>query len=40
MVENPLAMKIVSGDVKEGDHVMVDAAAMSDVLLIRTQERT
>ena len=40
MVENPLAMKIVSGDVKEGDHVTVDAAAMSDVLLIRTQERT
>jgi len=40
MVENPLAMKIVSGEVSEGDHVMVDAAAMSDVLLIRAQERT
>ncbi|MEA3239153.1 MAG: AAA family ATPase [Candidatus Bipolaricaulota bacterium] len=40
MVENQLAMKIVSGDVKEGDHVTVDAAAMSDVLLIRTQELT
>jgi ATP-dependent Clp protease ATP-binding subunit ClpB len=36
LVENPLAMKIVSGEVKEGDHVTVDAAAMSDVLLIRT----
>ncbi len=36
LVENPLAMKIVSGEVNEGDHVTVDAAAMSDVLLIRT----
>jgi ATP-dependent Clp protease ATP-binding subunit ClpC len=36
LVENPLAMKIVSGEVKQGDHVTVDAAAMSDLLLIRT----
>ena len=40
LVENQLAMKIVSGEVKEGDHVTVDAAAMSDVLVIRTQKRT
>jgi len=35
LVENPLAMKIVSGEVKEGDHVTVDAAAMADALVIR-----
>ena len=40
LLENQLAMKIVSGEVKEGDHVTVDAAAMSDVLVIRTQKRT
>ncbi len=39
LVENPLATKIVSGEVSQGDHVTVDAAAMSDVLLIRTQEQ-
>jgi len=38
LVENPLAMKIVSGEVKEGDHVTVDAAAMADALVIRRQE--
>jgi ATP-dependent Clp protease ATP-binding subunit ClpC len=36
LVENQLAMKIVSGEINEGDHVTVDSAAMSDVLLIRT----
>jgi ATP-dependent Clp protease ATP-binding subunit ClpA len=35
LAENPLAMKIVSGEVKEGDHVTVDAAAMADALVIR-----
>ena len=38
LVENPLAMKIVSGEVKEGDHVTVDAAAMANALVIRRQE--
>ena len=37
MVENPLARAIVSGEIAEGDGVVVDAAAMSDVLLIRKQ---
>lgn len=37
LVENPLAMKIVSGEIKEGDHVTVDAAAMADALVIRNQ---
>ncbi|MEA1871720.1 MAG: AAA family ATPase, partial [Candidatus Bipolaricaulota bacterium] len=37
LVENPLAMKIVSGEVKEGDHVTVDAAAIADALVIRHQ---
>jgi len=36
LVENPLAAKIVSGEVKDGDAVTVDAAAMSDVLVLRT----
>jgi len=35
LVENPLANKIVAGEISEGDPVTVDAAAMSDVLLIR-----
>ena len=35
LVENPLASKIVAGEISEGDPVTVDAAAMSDVLLIR-----
>ena len=37
LVENPLASKIVSGEISEGDPVTVDAAAMSNVLLIRKQ---
>jgi ATP-dependent Clp protease ATP-binding subunit ClpC len=37
LVENPLAMRIISGEVKEGDHVTVDAAAMADALVIRRQ---
>ncbi|RLF62077.1 MAG: hypothetical protein DRN33_05975, partial [Thermoplasmata archaeon] len=37
LVENPLAMKIVNGEIKEGDRVVVDAAAMSDALVIRKQ---
>ena len=37
LVENPLAMKIVSGEIKEGDHITVDAAAMADALVIRNQ---
>jgi len=37
LVENPLAAKIVAGEVKEGDRVVVDAAAMSDVLVLRTE---
>lgn len=35
LVENPLAHAIVSGEVGEGARVVIDAAAMSDVLLIR-----
>jgi len=35
LVENPLARKIVDGEIGEGDSVTVDAAAMSDVLVIR-----
>ncbi len=37
LVENPLAMKIVSGEIEDGDHVTVDAAAMADALVIRNQ---
>ncbi len=37
LVENPLAMKIVSSEIKEGDHVTVDAAAMAEALVIRNQ---
>ena len=37
LVENPLAMKIVSGEIKEGGHITVDAAAMADALVIRNQ---
>ncbi len=35
LVENPLASRIVAGEISEGDAVTVDAAAMSDVLVIR-----
>ncbi|MEN6369408.1 MAG: AAA family ATPase [Thermotogota bacterium] len=37
LVENPLASKIVAGEIHEGDSVAVDAAAMSDVLVLRRQ---
>ena len=37
LVENPLAAKIVNGEVEEGDRVVVDAAAMSNVLILRTE---
>ncbi len=37
LVENPLASKIVAGEICEGDSVAVDAAAMSDVLVLRRQ---
>jgi ATP-dependent Clp protease ATP-binding subunit ClpC len=37
LVENPLAGKIVAGGVKEGDSVSVDAAAISNALVIRRQ---
>jgi len=35
LIENPLASKIVAGEIKEGDSVIVDAAAMSDALVIK-----
>jgi len=35
LVENPLAKAIVAGDITSGDTIQVDAAAMSDVLLVR-----
>jgi len=37
LIENPLASKIVADEISEGDTVSVDAAAMSDALLIRRQ---
>ncbi|MCX6093559.1 MAG: AAA family ATPase [Candidatus Bipolaricaulota bacterium] len=37
LVENPLASKIVAGEIHDGDSVAVDAAAMSDVLVLRRQ---
>lgn len=42
LVENPLARAIVAGEFRDGDHIQVDAAAMSDALLIRkrTPDRT
>lgn len=39
LVENPLAMKIISGEVKEGDRIIIDAAAMADALVFRRQDR-
>jgi ATP-dependent Clp protease ATP-binding subunit ClpA len=39
LVENPLAMKIVSGEVRQGNHVIVDAAAMTDALVVRTADQ-
>jgi ATP-dependent Clp protease ATP-binding subunit ClpA len=38
LVENPLAMKIVSGEVQEGDHITIDAAAMASALVIRREK--
>jgi len=38
LVENPLAAKIVAGEVTEGDAVVVDAAAMSDALILRVAD--
>ena len=35
LVENPLASKIVGGEISDGAAVTIDAAAMSDVLVIR-----
>ena len=37
LVENPLAMKIIAGEIKDGDSVVIDAAAMADALVIRKQ---
>jgi len=37
LVENPLARAIVAGDIADGDRILVDAAAMSDALLLRKQ---
>jgi ATP-dependent Clp protease ATP-binding subunit ClpC len=37
LVENPLAEKLVAGEIEEGDTITVDAAAMSDALLVRRQ---
>jgi len=37
LVENPLARAIVANEITDGDRIVVDAAAMSDVLLIRKQ---
>ena len=37
LVENPLAAKIVANEVMEGDRVIVDAAAMSNVLILRRE---
>jgi len=34
-VENPLAERLVQGEIQEGDVVSVDAAAMSDALIVR-----
>ncbi len=38
LIENPLASKIVAGEISEGDDISVDAAAMSNALLIRKRE--
>jgi ATP-dependent Clp protease ATP-binding subunit ClpC len=37
LIENPLAMRIVTGEIKDGARVTVDAAAMADVLVFRAQ---
>jgi ATP-dependent Clp protease ATP-binding subunit ClpC len=38
LVETPLAEKLVAGEISDGDHVVVDAAAMSDALVVRRQD--
>ncbi len=38
LVENPLAAKVISGEISAGDHVSIDAAAMADALVIRQQD--
>lgn len=38
LVENPLATKVISGEISAGDHVSIDAAAMADALVIRQQD--
>ena len=40
LVENPLASKIVAGEVNPGTTVVVDAAAMSNALVLRPQRRS
>jgi len=37
-VENPLATKVISGEISAGDHVSIDAAAMANALVIRQQD--
>ncbi|MCX6099137.1 MAG: ATP-dependent Clp protease ATP-binding subunit, partial [Candidatus Bipolaricaulota bacterium] len=39
LVENPLASKIVAGEVEPGSSIVVDAAAISDALVLRVQKR-
>ncbi len=38
LVENPLASKIVAGEVESGASIVVDAAAISDALVLRIQK--
>ncbi|MCX6092739.1 MAG: hypothetical protein NTX23_07735, partial [Candidatus Bipolaricaulota bacterium] len=38
LVENPLASKIVAGEVEPGASIVVDAAAISDALVLRIQK--
>jgi len=38
LVENPLATKVISGEISKGNHVSIDAAAMADALVIRQQD--
>ncbi|MEW5826035.1 MAG: AAA family ATPase [Candidatus Bipolaricaulota bacterium] len=39
LVENPLAKKIVDGEIGENSHIVVDTAAMSDALVLRRAGR-
>lgn len=38
LVENPLATKVISGEISAGNHVSIDAAAMANALVIRQQD--